>query len=91
MSQVFNRYEKKYLLDESTYREVRSRLVGHMVADKFGDSDGSYTITISISIPMTIGLSAIPCSIPAIRKSCGCGVTANPVTSLPSILRSKKR
>lgn len=44
MSQVFNRYEKKYLLDEATYREVRSRLVGHMVADKFGDSDGSYTI-----------------------------------------------
>jgi SPX domain protein involved in polyphosphate accumulation len=44
MSQVFNRYEKKYLLDEDTYHRVQERLAGHMVADKFGDGDGSYVI-----------------------------------------------
>lgn len=33
---VFNRYEKKYLMPESIYRELRARLVPYMQADAYG-------------------------------------------------------
>lgn len=36
VQKVFNRYEKKFLLDEQTYRELRSRLSEYMEEDAYG-------------------------------------------------------
>lgn len=33
---VFNRYEKKYLMPEAVYRELRTRLAPHMQVDSYG-------------------------------------------------------
>lgn len=44
MSQTFDRYEKKYLLDEDTYQRVRERLYEYMVPDKYSTDDGCYTV-----------------------------------------------
>lgn len=44
MGQVFNRFEKKYLLDEDTYRRVREQLYEYMVPDKYSTGDGCYLV-----------------------------------------------
>lgn len=44
MGQVFNRFEKKYLLDEDMYRRVRARLDEYMVPDAYSKGDGSYLV-----------------------------------------------
>lgn len=35
---IFERYEKKYLLNEKSCRNIRKRLEGHMRADEYGES-----------------------------------------------------
>ena len=35
---VFKRVEKKYLLDEKQYNELRKRLEGHMTVDRYGET-----------------------------------------------------
>ena len=44
MSQIFNRYEKKYLLDEYTYQQVREQLYEYMVPDRYSTGDGFYVV-----------------------------------------------
>lgn len=44
MSQVFNRFEKKYMLDEETYHRVREALYEYMVPDKYSTGDGCYIV-----------------------------------------------
>jgi len=42
--EVFNRYEKKYMIDESTYKKMMKVLRNHMVADKYCVNDNFYSI-----------------------------------------------
>lgn len=35
---IFQRYEKKYLLDEASCHHIRKRLEGHMRVDQYGES-----------------------------------------------------
>ncbi|MCL2487272.1 MAG: polyphosphate polymerase domain-containing protein [Oscillospiraceae bacterium] len=42
--QIFNRYEKKYLLDTAVFQRVLGRLESRLVADRFGDADARYTV-----------------------------------------------
>ena len=57
---VFNRYEKKFLIDEMTYQEIRSRLEKYMQVDDYGwhnirnlyyDTDTDELIRTSIEKP----------------------------------------
>ena len=43
-TEVFNRYEKKFMLDESTYRRVIESLKGHMIPDMHCRGDNFYTV-----------------------------------------------
>lgn len=58
---VFNRYEKKYLMPEPVYRELRQRLIPYMQEDSYGlhticniyyDTEDSYLIRRSIEHPL---------------------------------------
>jgi len=42
--EVFNRYEKKFIVSEEQYRELRTRLTEYMEADEHCQGDGTYTI-----------------------------------------------
>ena len=42
---VFSRYETKYLLDDETYIQIRSKLHSHMVLDQYNVSGKAYTIS----------------------------------------------
>lgn len=42
--EVFNRMEKKYMLDEDTYRKFSERIAPYMEADAFCDNDNFYSI-----------------------------------------------
>ena len=42
--EVFNRMEKKYTLDEDTYRKFSERIAPYMEADAFCDNDNFYSI-----------------------------------------------
>lgn len=43
--EVFNRYEKKYLLDQKTYEEIMEKLNVHMALDAYNEANGFYTIS----------------------------------------------
>lgn len=42
---VFNRYEKKFMLDTPTYEAIYSKLPDHMELDEYNKAHGSYTIS----------------------------------------------
>jgi len=42
--EVFNRYEKKYLIDEKTYRFITEKMSEYMVADKYSRDGQCYNI-----------------------------------------------
>lgn len=42
--EVFNRYEKKFLIDEKTYRFITDRICDFMVADKYNKDNEFYNI-----------------------------------------------
>lgn len=42
--EVFSRYEKKYLLDDKSYRFISERILEHMVADKYSRDNEFYNI-----------------------------------------------
>ena len=43
--EIFSRYEIKYLIPYEMYEELAEKLKGKMTFDKYGDTDGKYTIT----------------------------------------------
>lgn len=43
--EVFNRYEKKFLLDEAAYQSIRSQLPEHMELDEYNKTHEFYTIS----------------------------------------------
>lgn len=46
--EIFNRREKKYMLDESTYLEMLERIGEHMESDSYSREGGFYSIAIYI-------------------------------------------
>lgn len=42
--EVFNRYEKKYMIDDSTYQMLQEKLSSHMRGDKHHEDEEFYTI-----------------------------------------------
>ncbi len=42
---VFNRYEKKYILDQTTYEAIAKQLCEHMTLDLYNKENGHYTIS----------------------------------------------
>ena len=53
--EVFNRYEKKYMLDEHTFRRLLERINDYMEPDKYNLNGQFYSIC-NIMILMTTGL-----------------------------------
>lgn len=43
--EVFNRYEKKYILNQSQYKRIVELLKERMIPDKFNQNGGTYTIS----------------------------------------------
>lgn len=43
--EVFNRYEKKFIMDHETYETLRKALTSHMVPDEYSKRNGFYTIS----------------------------------------------
>ena len=43
--EVFNRYEKKYILEEDTFEKLQSKLSEHMKLDAYNEKQKSYTIS----------------------------------------------
>lgn len=43
--EVFNRYEKKFLLDEETYRKFNEAIAPYVSLDAYNQNDGFYTIS----------------------------------------------
>ena len=54
--EVFNRYEKKYMLDEHTFRRLLERINDYMELDKYNLNGQFYSIVTFIMILMTTGL-----------------------------------
>ncbi len=71
---TFERYEKKYLLDEIQYKEFIKRTGGRIVPDEYGQPP----YAISILTHRTPGLSAHLLKSRSIKKSCGSAVTGHP-------------
>ena len=54
--EVFNRYEKKYMLDEHTFRRLLERINDYMEPDKY-NLNGQFIVYVTfIMILMTTGL-----------------------------------
>ena len=43
--EVFNRYEKKFLVNQKTYEEIMAKLSDHMTLDAYNKENGFYTIS----------------------------------------------
>jgi len=43
--EVFNRYEKKFIMDQQTYEIIRQELSAHMTLDAYSKRNGFYTIS----------------------------------------------
>jgi len=43
--EVFNRYEKKFMVDQKTYEEIMEKLNEHMTLDAYNKENGFYTIS----------------------------------------------
>ena len=43
--EVFNRYEKKFILDQKTYEDIMKALEEHMTLDVYNQTNGFYTIS----------------------------------------------
>ena len=43
--EVFNRFEKKYLLDTDTFEQLQNRLLNHMKLDDYNEDQETYTIS----------------------------------------------
>ena len=43
--EVFNRYEKKYIIEGSTFEKLQNRLFEYMKPDKYNENDKTYSIT----------------------------------------------
>lgn len=43
--EVFNRYEKKFMIDDITFKEIQKRFEQHMEMDEFNKVNGMYTVS----------------------------------------------
>ena len=83
---VFNRYEKKYLMPEAVYFELRRRLKPYMQVDMYGLTQ---ILNIYFDTPDNL-LVRRSNEFPTYKRSCACAATACPIWSLWCSWRSKR-